>query len=64
MPISTSSKFLMKPPASYIHYYLLMCRLAVLYDNIVNKKVLYSVHDFSCVCTCPSLTPGVYSLNM
>ena len=54
----------MKPPASYIHYYLLMCRLAVLYDNIVNKKVLYSVHDLNCVCTCPSLTPGVYSLNM
>ena len=54
----------MKPPASYIHYYLLMCRLAVLYDNIVNKKVLYSVHDFNCVCTCPSLTPGVYSLIM
>ena len=64
MPISTSSKFLMKPPASYIHYYLLMCRLAVLYDNIVNKKVLYRVHDFNCVCTCPSLTPGVYSLKM
>ena len=64
VPISTSNKFLMKPLASYIHYYLLMCRLAVLYDNIVNKKVLYSVHDFNCVCTCPSLTSGVYSLNM
>lgn len=49
MRISTSSKFLMKPPESYIQYYLLMCRLAVLYDNIVNKKVLYSVHDVNCV---------------
>ena len=62
MPISTSSKFLMKPPASYIHFYLLMCRLAVLY-NIVNKKVLYSVHDLNCVGTCPSLTASVYRLN-